>query len=195
MKITFLLSAIIVFTGCTAKRGQPQPNSGKPGAVGTPVNSPIIISDGSTHIRHKGMSNGDFHIVNDSGAPHIVVDDSGYSATTLECVMGVACPNNAAITLVGGWTMDIFALDSEDSNTTIKILTIKSADNSRIVLAFHRNPIDPEYDAMLGGTDIIENNLTFKSATLTNGGATIQFSCPTATTTPSCEIRINYVHP
>jgi hypothetical protein len=191
MKLTLLLCAITVFTGCS-NHAQPGP-ARNPGVVNTPTNSPIIIADGSTHLRHKGTNN-DFHIVNDSGLPHIIVSDPGYTATTLQCNSGVTCPNsNTPIPLTAGWTMDVFDVDSENSGTPIKILTISSADNMRIVTKFHRNTIDPENDSVTTGTDIISGNLTFRSATFTNGGgaAAIQLTCASS----PCNMQINYTHP
>lgn len=170
MKITALLCVIVVLTGCPATN-----------QVGTKgMDSPIIISDGSTHLRHKG-SDSDFQITNNG----VIVNDSGYTATILECKGAATCPGGSAISLVKGWTMDVFDVNS------VKILTINSTDNVKVVANFYAHPIDTQRDASgdTQGSDITQHDYTFKSASFSNGdGTTAAISCAAS----HCKLRITY---
>src|SRR5271170_6265994 len=97
MKITLLLCLIVVLAGCsafqsTAPKGQTGAAVATPETKTTGMDSPIIVSDGSTHLKHKG-SNDDFRIDPSGSFDVATVKDSGYSVTWGECWKGVTtCP-------------------------------------------------------------------------------------------------------
>jgi hypothetical protein len=138
-------------------------------------------------LRYGGPSG--YQVANDSGIPHVIVQESGYTATTLECVSGVSCPTNKPIPLVAGWKLDVFDVDTDDGSP-IRVLTVKSGNNKRIVTALHKNVIDPEFDSLTGGIDLIQGSLTFKSATFTNGGSSspVTLACSSS----PCRIQVHY---
>jgi hypothetical protein len=176
MKIALLLSLIVVLTGCPAPR---QNGDNKHG-----MDSPIIISDGSTRLRHKG-SNADFQIANNSGVDQVIVYDQGYMVNTVDCIGVTTCPSAFTNPLVAPWTMDVF-----DANS-VKIMTISSADNMTVTINFYAHYIDPEPDVSgdTTGTDIIQHDYKFKSASFTNGGAQ---SVPINCSSSPCKLKIHY---
>jgi hypothetical protein len=180
MKLTLLLGALVVLSGCTNSSIY-QKDSGKAG-----MDSPIIISDGaSTHLRHRG-SNSDFQISYNGSFDQVTVNDPGFSATLLACKGSAVCPAGD-ITLIAGWTMDILDAGS------IRIMTISSKDNLSVVTNFYANYIDPKADASgdTPGTDITQHDYTFKTASFTNGdGSKASITCPISAM--PCKLRIKY---
>ena len=176
MKTVFLLSIIVVLTGCQAAKQNPTGNDGKTG-----MDSPIVISDGSTHLRHKG-SNGDFQIApNGAGTfDQVTVNDSGYTVKTVDCVGVTPCPS----ALVAPWTLDVLAGGT-------KIMTVSSADNMIVVTNFFVGNVFTSIDSSgdTNGSDIAQHDDSFNSATFTNGGALpVNLTCPSS----PCKLKIHY---
>jgi hypothetical protein len=189
-EVTLLLCAIVAFTGCSTKQLQTESKAAKPGEVTTPTSSPIIISDGSTHLRHKG-SNSDFQIApNGAGTfDQVTVNDSGHMVKAGECVKGVTtCPPAFTNNLVAPWTLDVL-----DSGGT-KIMTISSADNVIVVANYFVGNVFTSADGSgdTNGSDIAQSDHTFSSATFTNGGGAhpVTIAC----TSSPCKLKINYYH-
>lgn len=172
MKNTPLLCLMAMLTGCTAKQA----------TLG--MDSPIHITDGSTHLRHKG-TNSDFQITNYARAEQVIVYDPGYTVKNGECKGVQSCPPSFTNNLVAPWTLDVF----DGGN---KIMTVSSADNATVVANFYAHYIDPEVDASGDtiGTDITQHDYTFKSAVFTNGGGGSPASI--VCNSSPCKLKIHY---
>jgi hypothetical protein len=198
MKTTLLLCLclVVALTGCTSKTqstGATEPTATSQTQI-KKMDSPIIISDGSTRLKHKG-ANGDFQITYNA-SEQVTVNDSGYSVGAGECTKGVtSCPPSFMMQLVAGWTLDVF-----DAGGT-KIMTVSSQDNVVVATNFYGHSIDPEHDGSDGGgdtndtngTEIIQHDFKFKSASFTNGGGAA--AVPITCTSSPCKLKIQYSHP
>jgi hypothetical protein len=129
MRITLLLCMIALLTGCPKPQSSPPPIEAEKAPAAAPphpptkasppeagMDSPIIISDGSTHLRYKTFQT-------DSG-DSIFIQDSGYFAFTLTCAKDVSgcVVNGKPISMVAtpnnSWTLDVLHADgaTEDSD-------------------------------------------------------------------------------
>jgi hypothetical protein len=149
------------------------------------MDSPIVISDGSTHLRHKG-SNGDFQIApNGAGTfDQVTVNDSGYKVKTVDCVGVTTCPPAFTNPLVTPWTLDVLAGGT-------KIMTVSSADNMTVVTNFFVGNVFTSVDGSgdTNGSDVAQHDYSFSSATFTNGGAQpVTLTCSSS----PCKLKIHY---
>jgi hypothetical protein len=177
MKMTLVLCALVALTSCQSPTTNIKPLDG---------DSPIIVSDSSAHLKHKGPSQ-DFQVSNNGSALVAKVAD-GYKVSTLECWKGFSgCPSGS---LTAGWTLMGYDGHSGSGNL---IFTMTSADNMTIGTTFVAGVTDLDSKIDMSGdtnkgTDLIESALTLVSAVLNNNGSTTTLDCPS---TP-CKLRIHY---
>ncbi len=193
MKLTLPICLLFVFTGCTTQ-SPPANQAESPAKAGSNKNSmdsPIVVSDGSTHLRHQGKSpRHDFDLGAD-GNGHVQASlQMPSTSLDLFCHSGnfTSCTNMTALApLVAGWQVVI--LDAGGS----PIVTIASADNvtvtSTFISALHVDE-DSSGDTS-GGTEFTHDN-TFKSFTLTNGTGGTGNGTYTCNDTGKCKIKIRF---
>jgi len=195
MKTTLLLCLVVALAGCS---GNTQSTAAAQPAISKPVvkmDSPIIISDGSTRLKHKDKSgaNSDFKITYNTSLSmeQMIVNDSLYTVGMGKCLNVISCPSSFTSQLVKGWTLDVRDANNAD------IMTVGSTDNMIVTIDFHGNFIDPKPDGSDGGndtndttgTEIIQHGLKFKSALFTNGdGTTATITCSSS----PCKLSIDY---
>jgi hypothetical protein len=216
MKITLLLCTIAMFSGCQSNQSDSQapstlkkdqaasPAVKKPGSdyriLDASMDSPIIISDGSTHVHYAR-----FQMQNDTAIPHVFVEEKNGANTAtarqVACIKnivntdtGVPC---ATFNLVAPWSLEISGSDKE--NSKINILKLSDGkSNTRVLANFHRNLIDPEPETTFAGAhsgyiDLGVGNLPFETAVLViNSGAPTHLACSHATSALPCELDILY---
>jgi hypothetical protein len=182
MKITLLLCMIALLTSCSKDQSSPQPTPEAYVFGGGSMDSPIIVSDSSTHAQHKV-----FH----TNAGGFYVYDSGYTVVKLTCVKDISCPGSSPgakpyYSLTYPWTLDV--LDS----VSAKIVTLSSDNTQTIIpLNYYNNPVD--ITPVSASTDLGVANLTFNKATLTIGGQTYNLQCGDgAPGTKDCVLWIDY---
>jgi hypothetical protein len=180
MKMILPLCLIVVLAGCSVTRKSEKKPLGS-------MDSPIIISDGSTHLKHKG-SVSDFQITYNGSNDPVIVSDPGFTVKKGECVAGVSnCASSFMKQLVAGWTLDIYDQDNFGNKT----MTVGSPDNKVILTYYYGNPVDPQPDKNeTVGTDLIQHDLDFDYAVFTNGdgSAPVTMNCPGTT----CKLKIHY---
>jgi hypothetical protein len=198
MKTTLLLCLVVALTGCSTPNpsATPAPGSGPFKAM----DSPIIISDGSTHLRHKG-ANADFQITDSGAFVEAIVNDAGFQVGKGESVKGVlaaVCPADFQKPLVQGWKMQVF----DNSNTLVMTLTTSNSPSPEVDTTFSVSNVftsaDGSGDTATNagpGSDVgtAPNVNNFTSAIFTNGGGG---SPETITCNSSpCKLKIRYNHP
>jgi hypothetical protein len=181
MKMILPLCLIVALAGCSQEK--------EPGVkpVGS-MDSPIIISDGSTHLKHKG-SGSDFQITYNGSTDPVIVNDTGYMVGKGQCVSGVSnCPSSFTKQLVAAWTLDVY----DEDNGNNKTMTVGSPDNKMILTYYYGNPIDPKADKSgdTAGTDLVQHDWDFDYAVFTNGDGSAPVTI-TCTSTP-CKLKIHY---
>jgi hypothetical protein len=190
MKITlFSCCLLAALAGCSSTANDEQIGKAKKTITVQGMDSPIIVTDGSTHLKHKG-STADFQITTNNGSTVATVKDSGFTAQNIECVIGITSCPTAFSNLVAGWSLNV-----NDGNSTL-IATIMSpagTNNNEVDANFIANSVNllkntsdtPNSD----GTDIVQPTLKFASAAFTNGnGATATVTCATS----PCKLKIHY---
>jgi hypothetical protein len=147
------------------------------------MDSPIIISDGSTHLRHPK-----FHQTNNG----VIYINDGTAATTLTCksycTITTGSSTSTSTSLAPPWQLDVF----DSSNT--KIVTLTTQDSITISANFYANTVDITDDTTHAETltyaDINQGSLKFNKAILTNGGgSTSQVQCSDGSG-EVCDMRI-----
>jgi hypothetical protein len=192
MKTTVVVCCLIVLAGCGKEAGDGS-TSAKPVVKGDgTMDSPIIISDGSTHLRHKaGTSNShnpDFTTI----SPKIfaVVAASTASVSSIEFVTG------------GGWTCSIqnpvmpWTLTVYSDAGTTKTLTLSSPNSPSTTIAtgVFSNAVMSSIDNTdtSGGTSLDDTTSNIKQVSYTpSGGGSTTFTC----SNPghhSCVVKLHY---
>jgi len=177
MKMLLPLSLIVVLAGCTKS----EQSESKKGPVNG-MDSPIIISDGSSHLKHKGTGS-DFQITGNN----VTVSDPTFKVGAGECWKGISSCPPSFMALATPWSLDIY-----DSNG-VKIMTTSSTDNVTVTTTFYDNPIIPAKDASgdTNGTDLKQKDYTFQNAMFTTGGSSpVAITC----TSSPCKLRIHYTN-
>ena len=190
LKVSLILAIGIMVTlpSCDKVRalaGQHAGNSG-PG-------SPIIISDNSTDLKHKGAAK-DFDI-KDAGSTIVATVNDNLTVTELECSPNFSgCTQTCqfdpskknCITLQKGWIITTF------NATGNPVLVVTSADNHTVTGTYNTTEISAQVDTgnasdTGGGTALIDSADAFLSATLANPSSTTL----TCSGTP-CKLKIHY---
>jgi len=179
MKLALLLCLIAMLTGC-ATQTQDDKKGKQDG-----TDQPIIISDGSTHLRHKGV-NADFQIAYNGSTDPVIVNDPGFAVGKGDCVGVTTCPTDFMKQLVKGWSVNVF------DATSVKIMTVSSLDNVVVNTIFYGHYIDPEPDKSgdTPGTDLTQHDFVFNSASFTNGGGATAVTITCASS--PCKLKIHY---
>jgi hypothetical protein len=144
------------------------------------ADSPIVVSDGSTHLRHSPNFQ--------TSGTTATVNESGRHVTTLTCTGPINC-GSSPVSLKPGWSLDVFDAANARGN---RILTLTSANNA-LVSATFTNSFTQGPDTSgdtTNGTDLGRGEM-FTSARLTNGGGPTVLNCTGHT---GCKILIHYEH-
>lgn len=140
--------------------------------------SPIIVSDGSTHLRHSPNFQ--------TSGTTATVNESGRHVTNLTCAGPMSCAGSR-IALSPGWRLEVFDAANARGN---RIVTLTSANNTQVSATF-ANAFTQGHDTSgdtPNGVDLGRSE-TFNSARLTNGGAPTVLSCNGHS---GCKILIHY---
>ena len=188
MKLLILVAIALLFAGCAPKPGQEK----APPAKKDGMDSPITVSDGSTHLHH-----GSFVIKNEKNDDdarnviHVHISDANFTGFWVSCASGCAAANSTA--LPTQWALQLW---DGPNGTGTNIATMRSPDDADIKIHYFGRKIHPEVDPA-GSVDIVQDNdlfSKFKSAkfysgtTSVTGMATQTFSC----TSSPCTVRIDY---
>jgi hypothetical protein len=178
LKTSLALCAIAVYTGCPGGKQRIKV-----------ADSPIIVSDGTTHLKHKGAAKDFDSVVQNSNTIDVTV--SSFKVDKLECSIGFSgCKVANPIPLTSPWTLDVF---HGTDHLGYKILTIKSMDNQSVTGTIYARSYTQQNDAAndeaKGGTDLVEADHIPQSAALTMSGQTTYFTCPQK----PCSLKI--LHP
>ena len=155
------------------------------------MDSPIIISDNSTHLHQKNAS------LNSSSGNYVVtVQQSGYGATSLECVQGLSCPSRST-PLSGSWQVTIYGTLTGVPIPAVVTTITPSGDS---IIADYKNKVvtqqtDNDSEDM-GGKDEVQADYTFSGFELRNGDGsdTGIISCGGRGGGGHCRLRIHYCH-
>lgn len=185
IKFTVALGSFVVLAGCPWNspsdfftKGLGEPNG----------DSPIVVSDGSTHLRHKGAAK-DFSIA--GGATTVTATVINATATTLNCNKNANCPG--APYNLSNWSLTVY-----DSGG-FAIMTVKpGAAANTIDAIFQSASVDDSKDGSSDtqGSDVSVST-AFASAGLYNNGSTtpIPLTCtsnPTGNSSTYCKLKIDY---
>jgi len=169
LALTFVPCALIALTLCSIGSH-----------VYAQADSPIVVSDGSTHLRHSPTFQ--------TAGKTAIVNEAGRHVTNLTCAGPINC-GSSPIPLKPGWVLDVFDAANAGGN---RILTLTSA-NDVLVSATFTNSFTQGPDTSgdtTNGTDLGRSEM-FTSARLTNGGAPMVLNCTGHT---GCKIFIHYEH-
>ena len=167
LALTFVSCALVALTLCSIGLH-----------VYAQTDSPIVVSDGSTHLRHSPAFQ--------TAGSTATVNEAGRHVSNLTCAGRINC-GSSPIELKPGWSLDVFDAANAGGN---RILTLNSANNT-LVSARFTNPFTQGPDTSgdtANGADLGRGEM-FTSARLSNGGAPMVLNC---TGHNGCKIFIHY---
>ena len=201
MKITLLLSLAVVLASCSTPAPGPQTAQNKK-PIAVPMDSPIIVSDGSTHLRHRGSVR-DFQITTSGSNFEAIVNDSGGTVGKGECAnVGTTCPSDFQNVLVAPWTLKVYDSNSNlvmtitpSKTSTSEVDAIINGTNVSNVYASGDNSgdsKDPNSAAVGGDISTPYNTNNFSFAKFTNGSSGSKEETITCASSPGCKLKIHY---
>jgi hypothetical protein len=178
MKKTILLCLTVLLTSCS----QTQTSTPNPAAVPGHINSmdsPIIISDGSAHIRHTGKGNGDFQISASSNSVQVVANDATSRINKIVCgsaiTLTTTCPPAFASAPPPPWTITLFA----DKGMTQTVMSITTTDNIAFTSSWPGSvSVLPDTSGdTTGGSDVNAATPFLYGSYMPKSGSTVSFNC------------------
>lgn len=148
------------------------------------MDSPIIISDNSTHLHQKNAT------LSTTGGNYVVtVSEAGYSAGKLECKQGVSCTST---TLTGAWQVTIYGTYS--GIPLPGVVTVIKPGRGSIVADYTNKVVTEQTDndpEDMGGKDEVQADYTFSGFDLRNGDGT-DTGILNCSGRGHCRIKIHY---
>ncbi len=209
MKRTLAVCAITLLTSCG--RQEPEFNLARIKVLEPSGDSPIVVSDGSTHFRHRGSAK---DLVLSGNGNSVTATVTSVTTPTLSCSKLVNCPqdptdphpNTTPPYSLNNWRLVLY--DSAD----FPIMTIQPGAVANTIDAIFSSPsVEAREDttgdshvAAGSGTEISLGTLaaadgtpgtnTFRTASLYNNGAAnpITLTCNSNPPTTHCKLRIDY---
>jgi hypothetical protein len=183
------LTAVLAGCGQEASNDAAQKEKGK----GNSMDSPIIISDNSTHLKHKaGAGNINFEV---AGNAFVVIASSAGSVNTVEFKGDGWSASPGTVSVSPGWALTFYS-DAAGTAQTLALTSPASAANT-IATATFSNAVklstDNSADETAGGTSIDDATTAYQSVNLTpsTGGTAKLYVCSTPGA-GKCKIKLHY---
>jgi hypothetical protein len=175
---------MIVLAGC----GSESKNAVAPKSLPPPgdMDSPITVSDGSTHLRHPVIQVAD-DIDEDDGKhyTHGEINDSGFVGVSLECTSGCSA-GKGPYPLGSNWKIE-FA-----DNSNKKLAKTREMASATVKTHFYGNPIQPSSGTTGEVVEGSDDLLKIYKASITKGTSEGQtLTCDLAPGT-KCEMKVHY---